>query len=286
MLVVARRAACSARSSCLHRHLLGVARENFSSCAASSTTFEQCQDGSLSYLRNPKNGAQVYLVGTAHVSAKSADQVREVINRVRPDRVAVELDEERAKTLMTENPQRKAKTPFHQIQDLFSLPGGLGQKLIGFWLKSMYELIRNTGVEPGKEFRVAMEEAQRLNAEIDYVDRNVHETVKRLREVITVWDILKLLRNPHPHLETYPSFLKELEHQDLETAVERLKTRETVREMMQWMEQSFPNVVKVMVHERDEIMVKRLLECEGTVVGVVGMAHMDGIERLWKEAEN
>lgn len=68
--------------------------------------------------------------------------------------------------------------------------------------------------------------------------------MKRLREVITVWDILKLLRNPHPHLETYPSFLKELEHQDLETAVERLKTRETVREMMQWMEQSFPNVVK------------------------------------------
>jgi pheromone shutdown protein TraB len=42
--------------------------------------------------------------------------------------------------------------------------------------------------------------------------------------------------------------------------------------------------VKVMVHERDELMVKRLLECEGTVVGVVGMAHMDGIERLWKEA--
>lgn len=67
----------------------------------------------------------------------------------------MELDEERAKTLMTENPQRKAKTPFHQIQDLFSLPGGLGQKLIGFWLKSMYELIRNTGVEPGKEFRVS-----------------------------------------------------------------------------------------------------------------------------------
>lgn len=44
--------------------------------------------------------------------------------------------------------------------------------------------------------------------------------------------------------------------------------------------------VKVMVHERDQLMVKRLLECEGTVVGVVGMAHMDGIERLWKEAEH
>jgi hypothetical protein len=67
----------------------------------------------------------------------------------------VELCPERAKTLMTENPVRKGKAPFQQMQDLFNLPGGLGQKLIGFWLKSMYELIRNTGVEPGKEFRVS-----------------------------------------------------------------------------------------------------------------------------------
>lgn len=283
MLVVARRAAARSSSSCLPRRLPGVALVAWQSFSSASST-KVAQDGSLSYLRNPKNGAQVYLVGTAHVSAKSADQVREVINQVRPDKVAVELCPERAKTLMTENPVRKGKTPFQQMQDLFNLPGGLGQKLIGFWLKSMYELIRNTGVEPGKEFRVAMEEAQLLNAEILYIDRNVHETVKRLRDVITVWDVLRMLKNPNHHLETYPSFMRDMENHDFETAVERLKTRETVREMMNWMEQSFPNVVKVMVHERDELMVKRLLECEGTVVGVVGMAHMDGIERLWKEA--
>lgn len=66
----------------------------------------------------------------------------------------MELCQERAKTLLSGDPERKGKTPFQQIQELFNLPGGLGQKLIGFWLKSMYELIRNTGVEPGKEFRV------------------------------------------------------------------------------------------------------------------------------------
>lgn len=77
MLVFARRAASS--SSCLHRHLLGVAlsaQNNFYSSASATSTLSE--DGSISYLRNPKNGAQLYLVGTAHVSAKSADQVREV----------------------------------------------------------------------------------------------------------------------------------------------------------------------------------------------------------------
>ena len=81
MLAVARRAGCTARSSSslLHGHLLGVAallaRKNFSSASATTVT----EDGSISYLRNSTNGAEVYLVGTAHVSAKSAEQVREVI---------------------------------------------------------------------------------------------------------------------------------------------------------------------------------------------------------------
>lgn len=50
--------------------------------------------------------------------------------------------------------------------------------------------------------------------------------------------------------------------------------------LLAWMQ------VKVMIHERDKLMVKRLRECNGKVVGVVGMAHMDGIERLWKELES
>ena len=36
------------------------------------------EEGSISYLRNEKNGAQVFLVGTAHVSAESAEEVRQV----------------------------------------------------------------------------------------------------------------------------------------------------------------------------------------------------------------
>lgn len=62
-----------------------------------------------------------------------------------------------------------------------------------------------------------------------------------------MWDVLKMLKNPNQHLDTYPSFMKDMENQDLETAVERLKTRETVREMMNWMEQSFPDVVSILI---------------------------------------
>lgn len=43
---------------------------------------------------------QIFLIGTAHVSSSSADEVREVIRRVRPQSVMVELCAGRARQLM------------------------------------------------------------------------------------------------------------------------------------------------------------------------------------------
>ena len=49
------------------------------------------------------------------------------------------------------------------------------------------------------------------------------------------------------------------------------------------MQRQVPGVIRVIRDERDEFMVRHLLRCEGRVVAVVGIAHMDGIEALWKE---
>ena len=50
----------------------------------------------MSYLRDLRSGSEVYLVGTAHISRKSADEVRSVIRSVKPDVVFVELCRARA----------------------------------------------------------------------------------------------------------------------------------------------------------------------------------------------
>ena len=45
---------------------------------------------------------QVYLMGTMHVSKKSADDVGELIRMIRPDTVFVELCEQRAQKLLAD----------------------------------------------------------------------------------------------------------------------------------------------------------------------------------------
>ncbi|KAI3914184.1 hypothetical protein MKW92_002777, partial [Papaver armeniacum] len=43
---------------------------------------------------------------------------------------------------------------------------------------------------------------------------------------------------------------------------------------------------KVLIEDRDKHMFKELRRFQGKIVAVVGMGHMDGIELLWKRAEN
>lgn len=44
------------------------------------------------------NGDVIHLVGTAHVSKNSAEEVREIIEKENPDRVCIELDDGRMKS--------------------------------------------------------------------------------------------------------------------------------------------------------------------------------------------
>lgn len=73
---------------------------------------------------------------------------------------------------------------------------------------------------------------------------------------------------------------------DIENVVESLKTRANVRQMREFLEYQFPRVSKVFIEERDDIMFDALMRIRAErVVAVVGMAHMDGIERRWEETQ-
>jgi hypothetical protein len=51
-----------------------------------------------------------------------------------------------------------------------------------------------------------------------------------------------------------------------------------------WVRELHPGAVRVLLDERDDILAKALRQCTGKVVGVVGLAHVDGIERRWADA--
>lgn len=89
----------------------------------------------MSFLRNLDNGAEIFLVGTAHVSSASAEEVRDVIKQVKPGTVMVELCAGRAEQMLRGNDQQQ----FNFLKSLMSKLGGGSQ--------SFAEMIAGAGLQ-------------------------------------------------------------------------------------------------------------------------------------------
>jgi hypothetical protein len=73
----------------------------------------------------------------------------------------------------------------------------------------------------------------------------LQETMARLRQVLSLWDIVKLFTKRIDPKNIPPALrdLGNINPQNIEEKTEQLKTREAVREVTQFMEKLFPDVV-------------------------------------------
>lgn len=251
-----------------------------------------------SYLRNLQNGSEIYLVGTAHVSKASADEVRQLIRLVQPDVVLVELDEGRAARLQS----GQSASLFEFLKA--NLPGVLkpgaqwGSSVVKFGVGGMYQAMRMMGLEPGGEFKAAIEEAKAVRARVVYGDMPVEITSSRIAARIGIWDMIRLLLAPVPlAADERPWGVQQTANGsgndsggstgagDVAGRVELLKTRKAATAMRDHLRSNSPELAAVLVDERDQFLVEQLRALSGKVVAVVGLAHLDGIEQKWKELQ-
>ncbi|MCL7023686.1 hypothetical protein MKW94_017502, partial [Papaver nudicaule] len=121
-------------------------------------------------------------------------------------------------------------------------------------------------IPSNNEFRVAMEEASRVGAVCSFIDQDINVTLQQLHDVMSS----DSMRRSHEIVtELYEDF-----------------TRSNIQERRSIWRVVSPVTFKVLLEDRDEHMFKELRRFQGKIVAVVGMAHMDGIELLWKRAEN
>lgn len=243
-----------------------------------------------SYLRNNENGAEIFLVGTAHVSKESAAEVRDVIGRVKPNAVMVELCPGRAARLRSQQPTNDLDIFRKLLTSIFKPGSNVSAELLKFSFQGFYGVLRNLGLEVGIEFKAALEAAEKQNARIVYGDRNVQETLSRLASTVKFEDMVKMMAGKGPAVPK--SLLDALDFamsdrtknnnkENIESHVEAMKTRAMANQMTAYLRQINPALAAVLIDERDEIMVQSLRNLKGRVVGVVGLAHLDGIECRW-----
>jgi len=129
----------------------------------------------------------VQVLGTAHVSQASVDEVHETVDREQPDVVAVELDEGRFR-------QMQGGTPDDiEAKDLLS--GNTVFQFLAYWMLSYVQsrLGERFDIEPGADMRAAIEAAERNGSGVALVDRDIQVTIQRFWRRLSIVEKLKMV---------------------------------------------------------------------------------------------
>ncbi len=200
-------------------------------------------------------GERLSLVGTIHVDPASATFARDTILRLKPEVVALELDEARLSAL--QNPGKPR-----------GRPGGasfLAMMLLERFAGEM------TGSPPGNEMVRAVEAARAVGSRVELVDLPILLTVASLRKLplkekvrLGVDSLLSIMLLPFGSL----SFSKLTEDIDSQIRVFRHRC---------------PELSRLLLDVREEHMVRRIRDImdstTGQVVAVVGFGHMKSLAR-------
>ncbi len=227
-----------------------------------------------------RGGTTYFLVGTAHVSQRSVDEVRQVIDQVRPDVVAVELCQARHDALTKDS-------TFRDLDVFKVVREGKTLYLLAHLALSSYQrrIGASLGVKPGAELLAAVRSANENQIPVELIDRDINVTLKRTWRNLGLWKRSTLLASLVVGWEDD----KKGDVVD-EAAIEQLKEPKALSEMLTELGRAVPEIKAPLIDERDTYLASKLTDLASTarstprdasrprrVVAVVGAAHVPGM---------
>ncbi|OAZ90681.1 TraB/GumN family protein [Halomonas sp. G11] len=208
------------------------------------------------------------LLGTAHVSEESANDVRQLIDTGRFDAVAIELCDARHHSMA--NPDAMGE------QDLFQVfkQGKAGMVAASLALGAFQQRIADqSGIQPGAEMRAAVEACKAKQLPLLLVDRDVGITLRRIYRNVPWWQRFSLFTGLIGSVLSREDVSKE----DIEKLKEGDMLEATFREFAAQSEALYNPLIR----ERDRYMALRLAEETPSggyrnVLVVLGAGHLKG----------
>ena len=211
------------------------------------------------------DGKKILLIGTAHISQSSVDEVNTVINQVKPDTVCIELCSSRYQAMLAKD-QWKNMDIFKVIRE------GKSFLLFANLIMTAFQkrLGSKLGVKPGSEMFEAANVAEKLNSELVLADRDVKITLQRTWRGMRFWGKIKILGQLLASLFIREEISKE--------EIEKLKESDALSEAMKMLAEQSPEMKRILIDERDQYMAEKIRQSMGKlIVAVVGAGHVKGL---------
>ncbi len=217
---------------------------------------------------------EIIIIGTAHVSKKSAEEVKRVIEEEKPDSICVELDEQRYKTIV-EGKKWKQMDIFKVIKEKKA-----SLLLVNLVMSSFQKRIaKQFGIEPGQEMIQGITSAKETGAKLVLADRNINITFTRVWRGIGFWSKIKLF---------FQLFFSIFSDEEItEEELEKLKSEDMLTSMLSELGKSFPKLKVALIDERDKYLSHKIKTASGNkIVAILGAGHVPGVKEQINKEQN
>ena len=219
------------------------------------------------------NGSQVLLVGTAHVSKTSVEEVASIIENETPDRVCIELDASRMASKTKKNSWEDM-----DIRKVFKEKKGFLLLANTALASFQRRLGAQTGANPGDEILGAAKLAEEKEIPVSLCDRDIQTTFRRAWAKSSLWNKCKLLGT----LISAAFSDEEITPEELED----LKKQETLEGMLNEVAKELPAIKEVLIDERDTYLASKIYAAPGTKkLAVIGAGHTKGVLATFEKLE-
>ncbi|MDX8411465.1 MAG: TraB/GumN family protein [Mariprofundaceae bacterium] len=221
--------------------------------------------------------SQVTLLGTAHVSKASAEQVKEMLETGDYDAVAIELCPSRYNAVV--DPEHLEKMDLFQMLREGKTTMVVASLALGAYQQRMAE---EFGIEPGAEMRAAISTAEAADFPVLLIDREVGITLKRIYRSVPWWRRYYLITG----LVTSVVSREKVS----EDEIERLKEGDILEATFEQFAEDMSDLYRPLIDDRDRYMAARLIhEAAHTehrsILAVVGAGHVKGIRKYLQQGE-
>jgi len=213
------------------------------------------------------------LIGTSHIAVESVNAVTDAILKEQPAIVALELDRKRLPALL--HPQ-KAKASWKDIRRI-GFKGWLFS-IIGAWVER--KLGEQVGMKPGAEMLQAIKAAKAVKAGIALVDQDIEITLKRFSQTFS-WK-----EKWHLFVDIVKGVI--FRKSEITFDLKTVPSQKTISRLIKQVQKRYPNIYKVLVTERNEVMARNLAYLmennpNKKIVAVVGAGHEQELLKLIRE---
>lgn len=217
--------------------------------------------------RIEQDGKEYILIGTAHVSKESADQVKLVIEQEQPDAVCIELDQQRYESIKAGN-KWKDMDIFKVIKEKKATLLIMNLAISSFQKR----MAKQFGIEAGQEMIQGIQSAEEVGATLVLADRNIQITFARIWGGVGVKGKMMLLTQIIAGIFSNETIT--------EDELEQLKEKDSIDAILSEFTEYFPSLKKPLVDERDQYLAEKIKRAPGKkVVAVLGAAHIPGVTK-------